>query len=56
MLNGLKGSTQIKNIESLLKYKSRIYNDQRKYDVNHRGMKMRRNNKLFSSLKVINGK
>ena len=46
----------MKKRESLFKYQSRIYNVQRKYDVNHRGMKMRWNNKNFQSLNVINGK
>ena len=56
MLNGLKGSTKIQNRESLLKYKSCIYNVQGNYYVHHRGMKMQCNNKLFPSLNVINGK
>ena len=46
----------MKKRESLFKYQSRIYNVQRKYDVNHRGMKMRWNNKPFLSLNIINGK
>ena len=46
-LNGLKGSTTMQNIESLLKYQSRIYNVQRNSDVNPRGMKIIWNNKLF---------
>ena len=52
----MKGSTKMKNRESLFKYKSHIYNVQRKSDVNHRCMKMIWNNKLFPSLNVINGK
>ena len=55
-LNGPKGSTKMKNIESLFNYQSDIYNVQRKSDVNHRGMKMIWNNKRFPSLNVINGK
>ena len=54
--NGLKGSTKIKNLESLFKYKSRIYNVQGNYDVNHKGIKMIWSNKSFPSLNVINGK
>ena len=46
-LNVLKGSTKIQKIESIFKYQSHIYNFQIKYDVNHRGLKMRWNNKLF---------
>ena len=46
-LDVLKGSTKMQNIESLFKYQSRIYNVQSNYDVNHRCMKMRCNNKLF---------
>ena len=56
ILNGIKDSTKIQKGESLFKYKSRIYNVQRNSDVNHRGMKMIRNNKVFPSLNVINGK
>ena len=55
-LNGLKGSTKIKNIESLFKYKSCIYYVQGSSDVNHKGVIIRWNNKLFPSLNVINGK
>ena len=40
----------------LFKYQSRIYTVQRNSDVNHRGMKIIWNNKLFLSLNVINGK
>ena len=47
---------KMKKRQSKLKYQSRIYNVQRKSDVNHRGMKMIWNNKLFPSLNVINGK
>ena len=53
-LNGLKGSTKMKNMESLFKYQSHIYNVQMNSGVNHRGVKMRWNNKLFPSLNVIN--
>ena len=42
--------------QSHFKYKSRIYNVQSNSDVNHRGIEMIRNNKLFPSLNVINGK
>ena len=38
---------KIQNRESLLKYQSRIYNVKINYDVNHRGMKMRWNDKPF---------
>ena len=55
-LNGLKCSTKIQNIESQFKYQSRIYTVQSNSDVNHRGIKMIWNNKLFPSLNVINGK
>ena len=55
ILNGLKGSTKMQNIESLLKFQSLIYNVQIKSDVDHRGMKMRWNNKLFPSLNDIKG-
>ena len=55
-LNGLKGSTIMKNIESLFKYQSSIYNVQSNSDVNHRGMKIRRNNKKFPSINAINSK
>ena len=54
--NGYKGSTKIQKIESLFKYQSRIYNIERNSDVNHRGMKMRCNNKRFPSLHFINSK
>ena len=56
ILNGLKGSTKMQKIRSQFKYQSRIYNVQNNSDVNHRGMKIIWNNKLFSSLNVINGK
>ena len=46
----------MKKRESLFKYQSRIYNVQRKSVVDHRGMKMIWNNKLFPSLNAINGK
>ena len=42
--------------KSQFKYQPRIYNVQRNSDVDHRGMKMICNNKLFPSLNVINGK
>ena len=42
--------------QSQFKYKSRILNVQRNSDVDHIGMNMRRNNKLFPSINVINGK
>ena len=42
--------------ESLFKYQSHFYNVQRNNNVKHRGMKMRRNNKLFPSLNAISGK
>ena len=44
------------NIESLFKYQSSIYSVQRRSGVNHRGMRMRWNNKLFPSLNSIHGK
>ena len=43
-------------MESLFKYQSRLYNVERNNYVNHRGMKMRWNNKTFPSLNDINGK
>ena len=46
----------MKKRQSQLKYQSRIYNVQRKSVVDHRGMKMIWNNKLFPSLNAINGK
>ena len=55
-MNGLKGSTKIKNRESLFKYQSLIYNVQRNSDVNHIGMNMICNNKPFPLLNVIMGK
>ena len=42
--------------QTQFKYQSRIYNVQSISDVNHRGMKMIWNNKLYPSLNVINGK
>ena len=42
--------------QSTFKYQSHIYNIHRESDVYHRGMKMRRNKKLFPWLNVINGK
>ena len=56
ILNGLKSSTKIQKIQSRLKYQPRTYNVQRNSDVDNRGMKMKWNNKLFSSLNIINGK
>ena len=53
-LNRLKGRKNIEKREPLFKYQSRIYNVQRSSDVNHRGMKMRQNNKTFPSLNAIN--
>ena len=46
----------MKKIQSQFKYQSHIYNVQSNADVNHRAMKIRRNNKLFPSLNVINCK
>ena len=46
----------MKNRESPFKYQSCIYIVRIISDDNHRGMKMRCNNKLFPSLNVINGK
>ena len=43
-------------MQSKFKYKSCIYNVQKNSDVDQRGIKMIWNNKLFSSLNVINGK
>ena len=56
ILNGLKGSKKIKNREPLFKYLSHVYNVQRNSDVNHRVMKMIRNNKKIPSLNTIIGK
>ena len=47
MLNRLICSTKMKKRESIFKYKLRIYNFLRNYDVNHRGIKIRRNNKTL---------
>ena len=52
----LKVEKKMKNIESLFKYQSHIYNVQRKSYVNHSGMKMRCNKKTFTLLNVIHGK
>ena len=41
---------------SLFKYQSCVYNFQRNYGVNHRGIKMRCNKKMFLSLNIINVK
>ena len=46
-LNEIKGSRKMKNMESLFKYQSLIYNVQSNSDVNHSGMKMRWNNNFF---------
>ena len=46
----------MKKRESLFKYQSRIYNGQRKSDVNHRGVKMRFTNKIFPSFNFIKAK
>ena len=56
MLNGLKGSTKIQNRQSLFIYQPHIYNFQRKSNINQRGTKIQWNNKLFTSLNVMNGK
>ena len=56
ILNGLKGSTKFQKIISQFKYQSLIYNVQRNSYANQRGMKMRRKDKLFPSLNVLNGK
>ena len=56
ILNRLRDSTKIENKESLFKFQSHIYSVKSNYDVNHRGMKMRCNNKRFSSFNGINGK
>ena len=40
-LNGIKGSKKMQKRQSQFKYQSLIYNVQTKYDVDHRGMKMR---------------
>ena len=55
-LNGLKGSTKMKKIESIFKYQSGFYSIQSNNDVNHRGVKLQHNNKLFPSFNAINGK
>ena len=47
IFNGLKGSTKMQKIESQFKYQSLLYNVQKNFDVDHRGKKMRWNNKLF---------
>ena len=51
---GLDGNTKMKKRESQSKFDSRLYNIQINHDVNHRGLKLRRNNKLFPPLNVIN--
>ena len=38
-LNGIKGSKKMQKIKSQFKYQSCIYNVQRNYGVNHRGIK-----------------
>ena len=40
ILNGLKGSTKIQDMESLFKHQYRIYNIQSNSDVDHRGIKI----------------
>ena len=55
-LNGLKGITKMKNGESLFQYQSRFYNVQINYYVNHRGLKLRQNNKLFPSFNAVDRK
>ena len=55
-LNGIKGISKIQNRESLFKHQSHFYNVQRKNNVNHRGMKLLQNKKLFPLLNFINGK
>ena len=56
IMNGPKGRTKMQKRQSQFKYQSRIYNDQSNSDVDHRGMKMRWNNKKCPSLNSINGK
>ena len=56
ILNGLKGSTKMQEIQSQLKYQTSIYNVERNSDVDHIGIKKRCNNKQFPSLNVINKK
>ena len=56
ILNKINGSSKMQNRISLRNHQSRIYNVQRNYGVNHIGMKMKWNNKRFTSLNVINGK
>ena len=46
----------MKNRESQFKYQSLVYNVQGKPDVDHIGIKMQWNKKLFLSLNVSNGK
>ena len=55
-MNRLKGITKLQKRQSRFKYQSRIYNVQRKSDVDHRSMKIIWNNKLFPSLNALNGK
>ena len=55
-LNIIKGSTKMQKRKSQFKYQPHILNVQRNSDVDHRGTKMRRNNKLLTSLNVINCK
>ena len=55
-VNLLKGSTKMQHRESLFKYQSRLNNVQRNDDVNHIGIKLRWNNKIFPLLNVINRK
>ena len=55
ILNGLKCRNIIQKRESLFKYQARIYNFQKDSGVNNKGMKMRRNNKPFTSLNINKG-
>ena len=47
---------KMQKIQSQFKYQSLIHNVQRNFDVDHRGIKKIRNNKLFLPLNVINEK
>ena len=47
---------KMQKIQSQFKYQSLIHNVQRNFDVDHRGIKIIRNNKLFLPLNVINEK
>ena len=46
ILNGLKGITKMQKRQTQFKYQPRIYNVQKNSNVDHRGMKMRCNNKV----------